>query len=187
MTKFYWKAANGAGISWMSWDRMAKSKGVRGLGFRPLHDFNVAMLGKQGWRLLTNPKSLVARVYKARYYRDIDFLSAKLGSNPSFIWRNVLAAQDLVRRGARKGIGNGDSVFIFKDAWLPSEADPMVKTRHQSLQEEKVSGLFLVGEKAWDADLVKDLFSVEEARCILGIPLSSRVEVNFWYCLKEKT
>lgn len=72
------------------------------------------MLVKQGWRLLTNLDSLVARVYKDRYYKDGDFLSAKLGSNPSFIWRSVLAAQGLLRRGARKGIGNGNSVFILK-------------------------------------------------------------------------
>lgn len=54
----------------------------------------------------------------------------------------------------------------------------------QCLQDEKVSSLF---EKVWDADLVRDLFSVEEARCILGIPLSSRVETDFWYWLNEKT
>jgi hypothetical protein len=33
-----------------------------------------AMLGKQGWQLLTRPESLCARVLKGRYFHDGDFL-----------------------------------------------------------------------------------------------------------------
>lgn len=187
MAKYYWKSSKGAGIPWMSWERMARSKEAGGLGYRSLHGFNLALLGKQGWRLLTRPESLVARVYKARYFKEGDFLSAKLGSNPGFIWRSVFAAQELVRRGARKGIGNGRSVLIYKDPWLPSEDESMVKLGDQSLLGEKVSSLFVIGEKAWDADIVRDLFTVEEARCILGIQLSSREEEDYWYWLKEKS
>lgn len=63
----------------------------------------------------------------------------------------------------------------------------MIKAGIQSLQEEKVSSLFLVGEKVWDTDSVKDLFSAEETRCILGISLSTSMEADLWYWLKEKT
>ena len=38
------------------------------MGFKNLQAFNLAMLAKQGWRLLMNPNFLVARVYKAKYY-----------------------------------------------------------------------------------------------------------------------
>lgn len=41
-----------------------------GMGFRKLQDFNVALLGKQGWRLVTNIDSLVEKVYIARYYPE---------------------------------------------------------------------------------------------------------------------
>jgi hypothetical protein len=37
-----------------------------GMGFRHLHGFNLAMLGKQGWNLLTNQDTIVARIFKAR-------------------------------------------------------------------------------------------------------------------------
>nr|GMC82641.1 uncharacterized protein LOC109164714 [Ipomoea batatas] len=36
------------------------------------------------------PESLVAWVFKARYHPKPNFLEAKLGCNPSFIWRNKL-------------------------------------------------------------------------------------------------
>lgn len=44
---------------------------IRGwLGFQKFEQvqYNVALLAKQGWRLLTNPSSLAAQVFKARYY-----------------------------------------------------------------------------------------------------------------------
>ena len=51
------------------------------MGFRKIHIFNLALLAKQGWRLLSNPSSLVARVFKARYYPTISFISEKLKAN----------------------------------------------------------------------------------------------------------
>ena len=76
-----------------AWDKLVVNKAVGGMSFRRIHEFNVAMLGKQGWRLLTDSSSLVARIYKARYYPSSSFLEAQLGSNPSYIWRSVLASK----------------------------------------------------------------------------------------------
>ena len=63
---------------------MCKSKIRGGLGFRNLQTFNLAMLAKQGWRLVMNLDSLVAQIYKAKYYQHGDVFKAKLGSNPSY-------------------------------------------------------------------------------------------------------
>uniref|UniRef100_A0A803P349 Reverse transcriptase zinc-binding domain-containing protein n=1 Tax=Cannabis sativa TaxID=3483 RepID=A0A803P349_CANSA len=123
MASFWWKSKraqnNGSGIVWMSWDRMTRSKANGGMGFRSLRDFNLAMLGKQGWRLLFRHDSLVSKVFKARYYPQGDYLSAELGSNPSFIWSSIFAAKDTIKLGLRKGIGSGLTVKITTDPWLP--------------------------------------------------------------------
>src|SRR6266540_1289471 len=63
-------------MHWRSWDWLSTPKSLGGLGFRDFTLFNQAMLGKQCWRLLTDPSSLCARVLKGRYYPDSDFMDA---------------------------------------------------------------------------------------------------------------
>lgn len=36
-----------------------------GMGFRHLYGFNLAMLGKQGWKFTSNHDAIVLRVFKA--------------------------------------------------------------------------------------------------------------------------
>lgn len=56
------------GINWLGWGDMSISKHKGGLGFRSLYDFNIALVGKQCWKFIKEPQSLVARLYKARYF-----------------------------------------------------------------------------------------------------------------------
>lgn len=50
------------------------------LGFLEFRNFNLAMLAKQGWRLVTNPHSLMGLVLQARYYPKGEFFTTDLGS-----------------------------------------------------------------------------------------------------------
>uniref|UniRef100_A0A803QSK3 Uncharacterized protein n=1 Tax=Cannabis sativa TaxID=3483 RepID=A0A803QSK3_CANSA len=78
------------------------------------------MFGKQGWCLLTNPSSLVARVFQAMYYPLRTFLDVELGSNPSYAWRSVFEAQDVVKIGARYRVGSEllEDLFVLRDVEL---------------------------------------------------------------------
>uniref|UniRef100_A0A803QCL6 Uncharacterized protein n=1 Tax=Cannabis sativa TaxID=3483 RepID=A0A803QCL6_CANSA len=80
----------------MNWDRMFVAKDQGGMGFRHLYDFNIALLGKQAWRFHTHKDSLVSKLFKARYYSRGSFIEAELGSNPSYIWRSILKAKDVI-------------------------------------------------------------------------------------------
>ena len=72
---------------------MAKKDG--GMGFRNLHVFNVPLLGKQGWGLMTQSDTLVAKLFKAKYFPKCNFLEAKHGSNSSFVCTCVLSARSV--------------------------------------------------------------------------------------------
>lgn len=50
---------------------MCCSKSRGGLEFRDLEMFNLALLAKQGWNIIKNPGSLIARLLKARYSPSI--------------------------------------------------------------------------------------------------------------------
>ncbi|XP_074359977.1 putative mitochondrial protein AtMg00310 [Apium graveolens] len=108
MNAFWWgrNRMNG-GIKWLSWDRLCTVKEEGWLGFKKLKDFNIAMLEKQAWRLGNRSNSLVSNFIQARYYPDSDFLNASVGLNPSYLRRSIIAAQGVVKQGARKRIGNG--------------------------------------------------------------------------------
>ncbi|XP_060966250.1 uncharacterized mitochondrial protein AtMg00310-like [Cannabis sativa] len=173
MARFWWKSSSkeNKGIPWMSWDRMCKSKNNGGLGFRNLHDFNLALLGKQGWRFLTRPESLVSRIFKARYFSNGTFLSASLGNNPSFVWRSVWEAQALVRAGVRWSVGNGASIDVLNEPWLPDQHNPFVSSSHPALHQAKVNNLLTMDMSSWDIELLKDLFEERDHDLILQIPL----------------
>ena len=59
-------------------DRLGEDETLEGggdLGFRDLHSFNLAMLARQGWRLIQAPDSLCAQVLRAKYYPSGDILA----------------------------------------------------------------------------------------------------------------
>jgi hypothetical protein len=102
-------------VHWRSWEWLSSPKALGGMGFRDLTLFNQAMLGRQGWRLLTEPTSLCARVLKGRYFPHSDFWHAPKPRSSSYTWRSILFGRDLLLRGVLWGIGDGKSVKINSD------------------------------------------------------------------------
>uniref|UniRef100_A0A803PKP8 Reverse transcriptase domain-containing protein n=1 Tax=Cannabis sativa TaxID=3483 RepID=A0A803PKP8_CANSA len=188
MCDFWWhsKSSQKNGIHWLSWKNLSKHKGMGGMGFRDLRDFNLALLGKQGWRLITNEDSLVARIFRARYYPNGHFLTAEVGANPSFIWRSVLASKDLIKMGIRKRIGSGVNVDILGEPWLIQDEDPFISSTHPALFNNKVSSLMKVGVREWDTEILEDVLSIRDQQLVLSVPLSSDVDSDGWYWSKEK-
>lgn len=86
-------------IHWASWYKLSQAKSRGGMGLRDFSSFNQALVAKQGWRIIQNPNSLVAKVLQARYFKQRRFIEATLGSNPSFIWRSILWGREIISRG----------------------------------------------------------------------------------------
>ncbi|XP_019185275.1 PREDICTED: uncharacterized protein LOC109180242 [Ipomoea nil] len=181
--KLLTQAGTNRGIHWNARDKLCAPKKYGGLGFKDLKAFNLAMLGKQAWRFLTNTDSLVSRVYKARYYPKLSFSEASIGNNPSYCWRSIMAAKELITSGVRRRIGNGESTSIWKDPWLQDELDPMVQTEMPlQLADAKVAGLIDQTTGSWDPHILADIFHPNDIPRILKIPISPDYEDNwYWY------
>lgn len=94
MSRFWWGyKPNLTKVPWMSWKCLGTSKHCGGMGFRDLEVFNRAFLAKQGWRLMSCPESLLARILREKYYPGGVFLEARMGSCPSFAWRSITGAK----------------------------------------------------------------------------------------------
>ncbi|GJN06559.1 hypothetical protein PR202_ga24299 [Eleusine coracana subsp. coracana] len=77
IANYWWGgAANSRRIHWQSWEQVTRPKMQGGMGFWNMHLFNLAMLGKQGWRIMMKPESLCSRVLRGRYFHNSDFLAA---------------------------------------------------------------------------------------------------------------
>ena len=143
----------------------------------------MAMIAKQGWRLLTEANKLVSAVMKARYHSDSSVLNAKLGSNPSYVWRGIYQALEVVRAGARRKIGDGEDTMVWKVPWLPDDSHGFIATdEYPQLKNIKVSSL-MSADKSWDVDLLNDLFCDRDVDLITRIPIPLRDTRDSWYWL----
>ena len=67
LNSFWWGIQkNGkGGIKWLAWDKLSAKKANGGMGFRDLHCFDIAMLGKIGWKLCFASDTIVYKIFKA--------------------------------------------------------------------------------------------------------------------------
>ena len=158
---------------------MCLPKEEGGLGFGDWRAFNTTFLAKQGWRLQSCTNTLVHKVFKARYFPNGDFLSAKLGHHPSYAWRSILLAQSIVQSGYQWQVRNGESIRVWHDKWFPTPSTFKITSPPVGLPlDAQVSTLINHLNKCWHTNLIRQAFSSKDATTILGIPLSSRLLVD---------
>ncbi|KAG7542900.1 Reverse transcriptase domain [Arabidopsis thaliana x Arabidopsis arenosa] len=120
LMRFWWeKSSQHKGISWIAWERLQYSKSEGGLGFRNLAKFNDALLAKLAWRIIRHPNTLFARLMKARYFKDESILNAKPRQRQSYGWSSILHGLDIIKKGTRFQVGDGNSINVMRDNIVP--------------------------------------------------------------------
>ncbi|GAU48756.1 hypothetical protein TSUD_185510 [Trifolium subterraneum] len=138
-------------IHWLAWERLACPKAYGGLGFRNFEAFNKAMVAKQVWNIVQNPNSLVAKLIKARYFPRSSLFEAPLGYNPSFAWRSMWQARQILSLGCRWRIGSGDNIRVMHDPWLRGSANRWVPSPQPAgVYQLSVRELLHDNYKAWN-------------------------------------
>jgi hypothetical protein len=176
----WWGDAEGKKkVHWISWKRMCQSKSNWGVGFRDFECFNQAFLSKQGWRLLTDKDSLCAKVLKARYHKSTDFLQATCPKRASFMWRSIIHGRDLLKAGLIWRIGDGESVKVWEDNWIPRSSlqRPLAWLREQP--PEMVSEFLDEYGRGWDEGKLRLFLPEQDVEDIMGIQLGSAGASDF--------
>lgn len=102
MNSFCWGSKEGSsrGIKWLSWSNMiSMSKASGGFGFRDLFGFNLPLLRKHCWNFLSQPNSLVTKVFKAKYYAKSSLFEASRGGGVRYIWSGLWQAMEALKKG----------------------------------------------------------------------------------------
>lgn len=179
-SKFWWGAMNGERkVHWIAWDKMCVSKRNGGLGFRDMEAFNLALLAKQAWRLLTVPDSLCARVLKARYYKNSDLMAATCPKRGSFTWRSICHGKELLRHGVIWRIGNGEKVNIWSDNWIPRAGSMKPVGCKESQNVRVVADLLNNHGSGWNVDKLNYIFLNSDTCDIKQIRVGGRQQEDY--------
>ena len=97
-------------------------------------------------------------------------MEVKSSNSPSYGWRSILAAQDLLREGLKKTIGTGCSTRVWLDPWIPSfPARPALDTWVYRDQDLLVSHLLDETSKQWRMDILEALIDPSDIPLIRSI------------------
>lgn len=125
------------------------------------------------WRLIQEPIFLAGQILKAKYLHSTNILNAKIGHNPSFIWRSIHSSITLIQVGIFWRIGDGRTLGIWGDRWLLASTSFQVQSRVSMLpRDPTVQNLIEAKTYSWKRDLLAQIFSEEEAETIRHIHIS---------------
>lgn len=96
------------------------------------------------------------------------------------MWRSIREARVVLSLGLIKRIGSGSESNIWHDNWLPRDYKRRPICARSTNQPTLVSDLIDHASKTWSRQVLEEHFIAPDIDIILNIPLSSRIQSNFW-------
>lgn len=106
-------------IHLVNWDTVCQPKSFGGLGIKKTHCINQVLLVKIGWKIVQNEQGLWSQVLNGNYLKDQSLLAAPNLKflNCSTTWRGIVFGSQIVYKGLKWRVGNGDNILFWKDNW----------------------------------------------------------------------
>lgn len=70
----------------------------------------------------------MSKIIKGIYFAKTSLLNARVPANASWFWKSVTSARYPLEYGLRKRIGDGKSMDIWEDKWIPRSHNGRVST-----------------------------------------------------------
>ena len=116
------------------------------------------------------------RILKAKYKVKDDWLRTEAARYASPIWKAIEKAREVVWKGACFIIGDGESVDVWLDPWVPwiKGFIPSSKDESDTQSNMKVSQLIDHELHTWRTSMILDIFNPMSTQAILSIPILAR-------------
>ncbi|XP_075636927.1 uncharacterized protein LOC142609203 [Castanea sativa] len=112
---------------------------------------------------------------KSSVYFSSNTTEAKELPGCSYVWRSILAALPILRLGSCWRVGNGSSISVVRDRWLPNHpTNKILYPRHELVEDLAVSDFSDPELHLWRRDMIMGMFHSEDVEAIFRIPLSRR-------------
>uniref|UniRef100_A0A803Q6T4 Reverse transcriptase n=1 Tax=Cannabis sativa TaxID=3483 RepID=A0A803Q6T4_CANSA len=147
-----------------------------GLGFCSFIHHNQAFLAKQAWRVLTMPDSLVAKLFKAKYFCQNSFLTASKGHCASFTLQSLHWGRDLLKRGLLWKVVNGKSITL-NSYWIPGWR--FISFKDNVSPPDPTVSFFIDNNGCWNRDRLSNYFDDDVVFAILVVPIVLALSQGF--------
>jgi hypothetical protein len=172
----------------VNWIDVCKPRSQGGLGIKSLRTWNIALISKHVWNIVSGKNSLWVKWVSA--YRLCDRRSAfrnfwdlPNAKDVCWSWKKILQFRDVIREHIVCKLGNGKDTSIWFDNWFPGGPLANFISKRDIYEcdlnlNSKVSDVVIRGEWVWPVEW-KDRFPVlfETPPPLL---ISSRVDRVLW-------
>ena len=129
-------------IPWVKWDVIFLPKIDGGLGIKDISKFNVALLGRWIWALVSDQQQLWARIITSKYGGWSEFQNGRDKGGYSHWWRDLRklyhqSDHNIFHQNMAWKVGCGDKVNFWTDKWLGEDYT----------LEQKYNQLFLISRQ----------------------------------------
>ena len=99
----------------------------------------------------------------------------QLSPNISFVWRSIMSAMPILRSRSCWRVGNGESIEVLLDKWIPNyPTNKVLHSVHEGEEDWRVSDLIDSELHGCRWDIIMERFNREDAEAICKIPLSHK-------------
>lgn len=173
--RFWWelKDKDSRFIAWNAWDKLCRPKRQGGLGFKKAKDVNSALLAKLAWMVVSGKQSFCMEVLRTKYKVSNNWITEEPVKLACPTWRAIEAGKNLIEKGACFLLGDGKSIDIWIDQWVPWIANFKPQPRVEEYKQFPIKAFQLIDStsRSWNVGMGREIFIHTDAHAILTIPI----------------
>lgn len=127
---------------------------------------------------MQSPHSLMARIWKAQDFHDGNIFKCSLKKKVFYVWKSLLVGRDLLKKGLCFVTGDGSTVNMWTDLWLPEHTPRPSRPLEMSMIATIVSSYIKTDGSRWNIDKLREDVMPEDVKKILGLKISSKAQCD---------